>query len=154
VASPKDRTRTIEPAARTTSTLAVTTTRTAESRDPCAVGPTAGLQALPQLDGGLPSTLAGVDDHLARIERARQAQLDALPPKPDNVVASAHRRVVARILEEVLVARARIREGTYGTCAHCASPINTRVLDREPWQTTCGACDTGARRPDALRTES
>lgn len=132
-------------APRTTSTLTETTTRTAASRKPWTAGPTAQLQALPQLDAGLPSTLAGVDDHLARIERARQAQLNALPPTPDNVVAAAHRRIVARFLEQVQVARARICEGTYGTCAHCASPIDTRVLDREPWQTACATCDPAVR---------
>ena len=108
-------------------------------------GPAARLVALPQLEDGLPPTLAGVDEHLARLERARQAQLDALPPTPDHVVAAAHRRIVARFVDQVRDARARIRAGTYGTCAHCTAPIATRVLDREPWQDACTACDPGIR---------
>ena len=114
-------------------------------RPPADAGPAARLVALPQLEDGLPPTLAGVDEHLARLERARQAQLDALPPAPDHVVAAAHRRIVARFVDQVRDARGRIRAGTYGTCVHCTSPIPTRVLDREPWQDACAACDPGVR---------
>ncbi|KQV77669.1 hypothetical protein ASC64_02230 [Nocardioides sp. Root122] len=108
-------------------------------------GPAARLVALPQLEDGLPPTLAEVDEHLARLERARQAQLDALPPTPDHVVAAAHRRIVARFVDQVRDARARIRTGTYGTCAHCGTVIPARVLDREPWQDACTSCDPGVR---------
>lgn len=109
------------------------------------VGPAPRLVALPQLEDGLPPTLADVDDHLARIERARRAQLDALPPTADHVVAAAHRRIVARYLEQVREARARVRAGTYGTCARCASPLPPKVLEREPWQTVCTVCEPGLR---------
>ncbi|MDT0188475.1 hypothetical protein Q9S36_50635 [Microbacterium sp. ARD31] len=109
------------------------------------VGPAARLVALPQLEDGLPPTLADVDDHLARIERARRAQFDALPQSPDNVVAAAHRRIVARYVEQVREARSRVRAGTYGACARCASPLPPKALEREPWQTVCTACDPGLR---------
>ena len=128
-----------------TASTHATATRPAPHRTARAVGPTAQLVALPQLDSGLPSTLSGVDDHLARIERARQAQLNALPVAAGNVVAAAHRRVVSRILEQAQAARARVREGTYGRCAHCSAPIQHGVLQREPWQTACPACDPSAR---------
>lgn len=108
------------------------------------VGATARLFALPQLDAGLPPTLAEVDEHLARIERARQAQLDALPAKPGHVVAAAHRGIVEQILAQVQAARVRVREGTYGLCARCAATIGHRVLEREPWQTACGSCDSSS----------
>lgn len=128
-----------------TATTASVATRTAPDRDALAAGPTAQLVALPQLDSGLPSTPAGVDDHLARIEHARQAQLDSLPVASSNVVAEAHRRIVARILEQVRDARARVRHGTYGRCTHCGTPIHRGVLQREPWQAACPACDPSAR---------
>ena len=83
--------------------------------------------------------------YLAMCEAVTQAQLDALPPVPTNVVAAAHRRIVERILDQVDVARARVREGTYGLCAHCNATIHQRVLELEPWQTACPACDTSAR---------
>lgn len=107
-------------------------------------GPTAQLVALPQLEGALPSTLAGVDEHLARIERARRAQLDALPAIPSNVVAAAHRRIVQHILDQVRSARSRARDGSYGTCVRCGASIGTRVLERKPWQIACGSCDHSA----------
>ncbi len=128
-----------------TASTHATEIRPAPPRAARAVGPTAQLVALPQLDSGLPPTLSGVDDHLARIERARQAQLNALPVAPSNVVAAAHRRIVTRILEQVQAARARVREGTYGHCAHCSAPIHHGVLQREPWQLACPACEPSAR---------
>lgn len=114
-------------------------------RAPRDVGPDARLVALPQLEDGLPPTVAGLDDHLARIERARHAQLVALPPAPDHVVAVAHRRIVTRYLEQVRDARARLRAGTYGTCADCRASISPRLLTREPWRTTCAECAPDAR---------
>lgn len=105
-----------------------------------AVGATARLVALPQLDAGLPPTPVGVDDHLAQIEGARQAQLDALPPNPGHVVPAAHRRTVEQILAQVRAARARVREGTFGRCARCSSTISHRVLERQPWQSACDSC--------------
>ena len=119
-------------------------TRTAP-RGGRAVGPTAQLVALPQLEAGMPSTLVDVDAHLAHIEHARQAQLKSLPDAPGNVVAEAHRRIVARILEQARDARARVRNGTYGRCTRCSAPIHRGVLEREPWQPACPACDPGAR---------
>lgn len=108
------------------------------------VGPTARLESLPQLDGGLPPTLADVDDHLARVERARLAQLGALPPVPSSVVAAAHRRLVEHIVAQVRDARARVRAGTYGSCVHCGAAIRHALLEREPWQADCGSCGTGS----------
>lgn len=108
-------------------------------------GPTAQLVALPQLEGGWPSTLAGVDEHLERIERARQAQLDALAAIPNNVVAAAHRRIVERILDQIRSARTQARAGTYGLCVHCGANIGARALAREPWQTACCSCDLSSR---------
>lgn len=121
------------------------TTYASRTRATRVAGPTAQLVALPQLEGGLPSTLAGVDEHLARLERARQAQLDALPATPSNVVAAAHRRIVQQVLDHVRAARSRVRAGTYGICFHCGTSVGARVLEREPWQIACGSCDPSTR---------
>lgn len=104
-------------------------------------GPAAHLLALPQLDPGPLPTPSAVDEHLARTERARQAQLDALPVDPCSVVAAAHRRTVARILEQVREARLRVREGSYGLCAGCSTPIHPDVLVGQPWLVTCAGCE-------------
>lgn len=73
------------------------------------------MVAFPQPRGGLLSTPSGVDEHLAQLEMARQAQLDALPLATHDLVAAAHRGTVARILEQVRVARRRVSDGQYGT---------------------------------------
>ena len=103
-------------------------------------GPTARLVALPQLDAGLPTTLSAVDEHLAGIERARQAQLDLLPCGPGNAVTTAHRRTVELILEHARAARARVRAGTYGLCTRCSAPLHRRLLENQPWQASCADC--------------
>jgi RNA polymerase-binding transcription factor DksA len=103
-------------------------------------GPAAHLMALPQLAPGPLPTPSAVDEHLARTEQARQAQLDALPVEPGSVVTAAHRRTVARILEQVREARLRVREGTYGLCAGCSSAIEPDVLVGQPWLVTCSGC--------------
>ena len=103
-------------------------------------GPAAHLLALPQLDAGLPPTAAAVDEHLARTEVARQAQLDALPADPCSVVTAAHRRTVARILDEVRAARLRVRDGLYGLCAGCSTAIEPGALEGQPWLVTCAGC--------------
>lgn len=103
-------------------------------------GPAAHLIALPQLDAGLPPTASAVDEHLARTERARQAQLDALPAGPCSVVTAAHRSTVERILEDVRAARLRVREGLYGLCAGCSTAIEPGALEGQPWLLTCAGC--------------
>lgn len=119
---------------------------TSKTRSATSVGPTARLLALPQLPAGIPKDPADVDEHLSRIERARQAQLDSLPEVPTTVVAAAHRRIVAQTLEQVRAARDRIRTGTYGLCARCSAPILAHVLESQPWQPSCSGCArSGAR---------
>ena len=103
-------------------------------------GPTARLLALPQLDPGLLPTPSAVDEHLARTEQARLAQLDALPVDPCSVVTAAHRRTVVRILEQVRTARLRVREGSYGLCACCSTAIDPAALVGQPWLVTCAGC--------------
>lgn len=106
-----------------------------------AAGPSARLVALPQPDMGQQlMTPEGVDDHLSQLEAARQAQLDALPPIPRDVVAAAHRGTVTRILDQVRTARQRLSEGLYGVCAGCGTWIQRERLELRPWLITCTGC--------------
>ncbi len=107
---------------------------------PPAAGPTARLMALPQPQGAFPTTPAGVDQHLARFEAARQAQLDALPQTPLDKVAAAHRGTVERILEQVRAARRRVIDGVYGICVGCGTGIPPERLELRPWLITCTGC--------------
>ncbi|MCU1570038.1 MAG: DNA-binding protein [Naasia sp.] len=46
---------------------------------------------------------------------------------------------VAR-LAAVAAARARVAEGTYGTCIRCGGPIAPGRLEARPWTDRCVAC--------------
>lgn len=123
-------------------------------------GPSARLRALPQPTAGQLATADGVDDHLAQLEAARQAQLDALPATPRNVVAAAHRETVEWILGQVRAARQRVREDVYGLCARCRTRIPPDRLAAQPWVITCTACDPTDRpvlgpvpTPELLRSD-
>jgi RNA polymerase-binding transcription factor DksA len=96
--------------------------------------------ALPQPGQGQLRTPEGVDEHLSRLEAALQAQLDALPQTPPDVVGAAHRGTVARILQQVRTARRRLAEGGYGVCDRCETRIHAERLELQPWMTTCATC--------------
>ena len=87
-----------------------------------------------------PRTPTAVDGYLSGMERARQVQLDALPTRPSCLVATAHRRTVSLILEQIRDARARVRAGVYGLCTRCGTRIVEHVLERQPWQPACPGC--------------
>ncbi|KQV69994.1 hypothetical protein ASC64_09420 [Nocardioides sp. Root122] len=104
-------------------------------------GPSARLRALPQATADQLTTPDGIDNHLAQLEKARQAQLDALPAAPGNVVAAAHQETVEWILKQVRTARQRLREDVYGICARCGALIPPDRLAAQPWVITCTVCD-------------
>ena len=108
-------------------------------------GPSALLRALPQPTAGQLAAPEGVDDHLAQLETARQAQLDALSAAPRNIVAAAHRETVVWILDQVRAARRRLREDVYGFCARCGGLIPPVRLTTQPWVITCTMCDPPGR---------
>lgn len=95
---------------------------------------------------GSPRTIAGDHGHdrvsrlLADAAAARQAQLDALPPAGDDLVAAAHRASVQRILDTIDLAREQLRTGTYGTCRGCGGRVDEELLRLRPWTTTCPTC--------------
>jgi DnaK suppressor protein len=103
-------------------------------------GPSACLRALPQPTAGQLATTAGVEGHLAELQVARQAQLDALAATACNVVAAAHRDTVVWILDQIRTARRRLGEGSYSICARCGTSIGPDRLTMQPWQTTCNPC--------------
>lgn len=103
-------------------------------------GPTVELVALPEPHDVWPSDPEEVDAHLARIETARQRQLDALPASNTDPVTAAHRATVEAILTDVRNARRRLREGTYGSCVRCGADISVQQLQRLPWTAVCADC--------------
>lgn len=85
-------------------------------------------------------TETNLAEDLARLEVARQQQLDALPTTKLDVVAAAHRASVVRILEEVRLARQRLADGSYGLCMSCSLPISVGRLELRPWASMCTTC--------------
>lgn len=96
------------------------------------------------LVGPLADPLAGpLADQLRAAAQARRAQLASLPNDPSLVtspVAAAHRSSVARILDSIEAAQARLAAGTYGFCTRCEHGIDERSLQLRPWTTLCDPC--------------
>jgi DnaK suppressor protein len=105
-----------------------------------AAGPATGLVELPDPAGVSLTSSAEVDAHLARVETARQRQLEALASKNLDTVAAAYRATVERILEEVRAARARLAAGRYGVCTSCDGEIALARLEFRAWVAMCAPC--------------
>lgn len=55
----------------------------------------------------------------------------------DRLTAVAAQETLLAILNEVRQARARVAEGTYGTCEVCGQAIPEGRLEARPWATRC-----------------
>lgn len=76
-------------------------------------------------------------------ERERQSDMAALD--------------LARIGEElpqVLAARKRLNDGTFGQCLRCAKPIDLRRLEALPAAPLCLACQTASEEAPAVHGQS
>lgn len=71
---------------------------------------------------------------------SRRRQLDELPPIEGDLVASAHRDSVERILAEICTAQERLLGGSYGTCHRCGGAIPLERLELRPWSAFCVTC--------------
>jgi DnaK suppressor protein len=101
-----------------------------------------------------------------QILEARQAELDAslrrrdeivveLPPPqaPDDSRNAADRELAIRnldrdsiLLRNVRAALRRIKDGTFGVCAHCEEDISPKRLAAVPWAQFCIRCQEAADR--------
>jgi RNA polymerase-binding transcription factor DksA len=63
----------------------------------------------------------------------------ALERENDGVLEGLDARGVEE-LRAIDAALARIEAGTYGTCAECGEPIESRRLEAVPHTATCSAC--------------
>lgn len=84
---------------------------------------------------------------LARIHSIEQDAL-SVELETDGVPASGYERehALTRMLDsrlgDIENALARLEEGTYGTCASCASQIPPRRLEVHPFATLCVSCQS------------
>jgi DnaK suppressor protein len=86
-------------------------------------------------------------DQIAELEAAlktaaarRERQLAELPTDHSDLVATAHRDSVVRILEEIRAAQERLAAGRFGRCESCGTAIPVERLELRPWTTLCVAC--------------
>jgi DnaK suppressor protein len=70
----------------------------------------------------------------------RHQQLTEFPLSEINVVATARRDSVERILSQVHAAVDRLDAGTYGDCDQCGEEILVEQLLKIPWATHCARC--------------
>jgi RNA polymerase-binding transcription factor DksA len=68
-------------------------------------------------------------------------RLRALPELHDLGRRSGpYRLQLERTLAEVMSARTRLADGSYGQCTACSAPISLAVLTEKPWSPTCIHC--------------
>ncbi len=80
-------------------------------------------------------------DALDTTIRALVLRLRALPELRDLGRRSASYRLhLERTLAQAIGARARLRDGSYGTCMVCSAPISLTLLTVKPWSSACIHC--------------
>jgi len=79
--------------------------------------------------------------------------IEKSPDALDEVQHAAERELAIRnldresqLLRNVRVAIRRLREGSYGICAHCDEDINPKRLNAVPWTPYCITCQELADR--------
>ncbi len=110
----------------------------------------------------LEDALAARERDLCALLRAREAQIapgedrdevsdfkDLASEEAQSVVDENQAEHAALELEQVLAARRRLKDGTYGTCQACGEPIDVRRLLAMPHTTYCIACQ---RSHEQVRT--
>jgi len=60
--------------------------------------------------------------------------------------AQVLKECLLRSREEICLALARLREGTYGTCVSCGNEIDLRRLEVVPWARVCVVCNQESDR--------
>lgn len=102
------------------------------------------LQRLRHADAGLTLASGGHDasDRAEESESERQDEVDR-----DIDEAAGH------ILGEIEAARARVVEGTYGTCVDCGQPIPRERLIAHPAAIRCVSCQGRIEGADATRVK-
>jgi DnaK suppressor protein len=95
-------------------------------------------QALRKLDG---IAIEKSADEMDRIQYASERDL-----------AMRHVDRDSGLLRDVKAALRRIRDGSFGTCMECESPISPRRLAAVPWAPLCIECQETADRDGQERT--
>lgn len=76
---------------------------------------------------------------------------DAALADTEAAIQEAAQDLAAAELSEVLAARRRLHDGSYGTCQDCGDPIPEQRLLAVPWARFCMACQAAAEAPASSR---
>jgi DnaK suppressor protein len=113
--------------------------------------------------------MGGVQEILERkaFELARELQnrdgiaIEKSADQMDEIQYASERELAIRnvdreshLLRQVKAALARIRDGSFGTCAECELAISPRRLVALPWASLCIQCQEAADRDRRERAES
>ena len=78
-----------------------------------------------------------------------ELRIEYLADPIDQVRSSTDREMTiqrldsqTRLIHDVQFALARIKQGTYGLCEECESPIAQKRLDAVPWARLCVGCQS------------
>jgi DnaK suppressor protein len=106
--------------------------------------------------------LEGRQADLASIlSRRDEIAIEKSPDAIDEVTRAAERELAIRnldresnLLRNVRAALRRIRDGSYGVCAHCEEDISPKRLAAVPWAPFCIRCQEAADRHEREATET
>jgi RNA polymerase-binding transcription factor len=111
-------------------------------------GPAAALDDLQRRTTERLAALTG--DYAGIVEASKDSNADD-EHDPEGATIAFERSQVGTLVEEarhrlaeVEAARARLADGTYGTCERCGEPIGEGRLEARPTARTCIRCASGA----------
>jgi len=101
-------------------------------------------QRLAQREGELRSLLAATDNIAAHTSDVSEGEVvdfkDMAVEETQAVVEQAQAGHAVEELAEVVAARRRLQDGSYGDCLDCGEPIDVRRLGALPATRFCTAC--------------
>jgi RNA polymerase-binding transcription factor DksA len=91
-----------------------------------------------------PDVYDGLRERLERSRDAHERELSQLasadPHTALDVIATAQRAYVRRLLSDIDAAMQRIDDGSYGACTHCHEAIAPERLELVPHASSCVRC--------------
>jgi DnaK suppressor protein len=107
--------------------------------------------------GGVEAILAGKEAELVGTLRKRDGiAIEKSADQMDEIQYASERDLAIRnvdretvLLRQVKAALGRVRDGSFGVCVDCESPIGLKRLAAVPWAARCIKCQEAADREGA-----
>lgn len=112
-------------------------------------------QSLATREAELSGILRAVDQRSEASGQAARNEVedfkDVANEQTQSVVDDAQAEQAAHELEQVLAARQRLADGSFGICLDCGMPLDLRRLDVLPWTPCCTACQATREKAQPAR---